>query len=59
VFKNSFNFNMLISFKEFKSYFEFSLEVLSLLSNIVTLVYKLDIIKSIYKVTRGRANSAN
>jgi hypothetical protein len=59
VSRNGFNFNIPFSFKEFKLYFEFSLKVLGLLNNIITLVYKLDIINSIYKVTRGQANNTN
>jgi len=48
-----------ISFDEFKSYFEFALKVVGLGSAIGATIYKLDVMKSIWRVARGRANSAD
>lgn len=50
---------MTVTFEEFKSYFEFSLEVLGLSGTLGAILYKLDAIHSIHKVIRGRANSAD
>ena len=48
-----------MTFDEFKSYFEFSLEVVGVTGGLGTIFYKLDGFNSIYKVVRGRANSTD
>ena len=44
-----------ISFDEFKSGFEFTLEVFGLSGVVVTAWYRFDVIRSVWDVARGRA----
>jgi hypothetical protein len=48
-----------ISFDEFKSYFEFALEISGVVGGIGAVLYKVDAMNAIWKVARGRANSAD
>ena len=48
-----------ITFEQFKSYFEFALEVSGVVGGIGAVIYKVDGLKAIWKVARGRANSAD
>jgi len=45
-----------VTFEQFKSYWEFALEVLGLSGAAITAWYRFDLIKSIYDVARGRAS---
>lgn len=58
--RNGFNFNMApMSFEEFKSYWEFGIEIAGVTGGLGTLAWKFDILASIWRVARGRANSAD
>jgi hypothetical protein len=48
-----------IGFDEFKSYFEFGLEVTGVVGGIGTAIYKFDCINALFRIARGRANSAD
>jgi hypothetical protein len=48
-----------VTFDEFKSYFEFGIEIVGVSGGLLTLLYKIDVIKSFYKITRGRARSGD
>lgn len=45
------------TFDEFKSYFEFSIEVCGIVGSVLAVVYKLGYMKAFWRVARGRANS--
>lgn len=48
-----------VTFDEFKSYFEFGIEIVGVSGGLLTLLYKIDVIKSFYNITRGRARSGD
>jgi hypothetical protein len=48
-----------MTFDEFKSYFEFAIEVVGVSGAIGTAAYKLNVMKAFWKVARGRANSSD
>lgn len=48
-----------LTFEEFKSYFEFTIELASVGGAIATAIYKFDCVNAIWAVARGRANSAD
>ena len=48
---------MSLTFDKFKSYFEFSIEVAGVSGAIGTLLYRLDVVRSLWRVASGSANS--
>jgi hypothetical protein len=48
-----------VTFDEFKSYFEFALEVLGLSSGIGVILYRVGAVHAVWRVARGRADSAD
>ena len=48
-----------VTFEQFKSYFEFGLEVAGLSSAVAAAVYKLNVAKAFWRVARGRAKSTD
>jgi hypothetical protein len=48
-----------VTFDEFKLYFEFALEVLGLSSSIGVILYRVGAVHAVWRVARGRADSAD
>ena len=51
--------NMSITVGEFKTYLELAIEISGAMGVLGYLVYRLDVVRSIWRVSRGRANSAD
>jgi hypothetical protein len=48
-----------VAFDDFKTYFEFAIEVVGVSGVIGTAAYKLNVMKAFWRVARGRANSTD